>query len=994
MTVARALLEGWFVHHGALRALLANPGAEFNNAVWRIVAERHNVAVLSTAAQAHWSNGVVERHNQTLKTMMTTMALDHIHVDAQEPLDLACHAKNSMGQHNGARPYQLMCGSTPRVPTALIDSLPALSVRRVPGDGALHAHLDLLHAARSAHTQAEVASSLRRALARNAANVPVNTFMVCEAVYFWTDGVGVGRGGWQGPAHVTDVAVAKDEVCLQYGHLWVNRASSQVRPVGAGAGSTPATPPVHDGAPSSDVPLPSEGVPDAEDAAADAPVEEVAAEDAGSESDASSSSSLADRTASMMTGVQSALDRLAAESVSAGRARSPSAPVWAGRTRGGSRPVHCSSADDPAPGGGAAVTIEPLVISPKNAEEDFALKRFGFQQRAINRRAPTAEVNAVRQRNVEDALMAVFSGPDTLAAALRRTGVATHQAFVTRREMRRRAEVPIAEAGAAFDAAIMDELAAWADLAVYTEVPYDDQVVLSTRWVLTVKEPDAPTSPPRRKARLVVRGFEDPERDNVDSTSPTVSRATFRVALSAMVTHGFIPRTVDVRTAFLQGMPLDRPTPVYIQPPPQARVPSGMVWRLCKCAYGPTDAPRRWYDSVLRLIVALELRHSSLDHGLFTSQAQGHLVLVVAVHVDDFRFGGTAPAVEHFEAALRRAFVTGPTKSGDFTFTGVRVRTAVDDDTGDLTVRADQEQYVDSIDCIDIRPARKSTPDARLLPAELTAYRRATGALLWATGQTMPYLACAATTLARRVGSAVVRELTIANRVVASPKAARPLPLVFPAMWGHQRVRLFVDASSVKTGIPTAHTGFAVFSTSAAVPPGPMFPDAALTLLLYTSHRKRRVTHSSFAAEVYALLEGVRAVLELAVIHAHIHAGDEYRLPPIEAYTDNLSLYNTLEADGVVQPKEVGAAVQELRELYHGGTLATVTWLRARGQLADALKKAGRDTPLQHTIRTGMFGVRLAAADFLTKSSAAASVSSTGQVSIVPAAEKGGHGRM
>jgi len=69
-----------------------------------------------------------------------------------------------------------------------------------------------------------------------------------------------------------------------------------------------------------------------------------------------------------------------------------------------------------------------------------------------------------------------------------------------------------------------------------------------------------------------------------------------------------------------------------------------------------------------------------------------------------------------------------------------------------------------------------------------------------------------------------------------------------------------------------------------------MSPDAALTLLLYTSHRQRRVTHSSFAAEVYALLKGVRAVLELAVIHAHIHAGDEYCRPPIDAYTDNLSL--------------------------------------------------------------------------------------------------------
>jgi len=984
-TVARALLSGWIVHHGAPRAILADPGAEFNNALWRVLVERHNIVPLSTAAQAHWSNGIVERHNLTLKTMVTTMVLDHPNIDAQEVLELACHAKNSMGQHNGATSYQLMCGSTPRVATALTDSLPALSGRLVPGDDALRGHLDLLHATRSAHTRAEADSSLRRALARNATNVPVNDYQVGDVVYFWTDGVGVGRGGWQEPAHVRDVAVAKDEVRLQHGHLWVTRATSQVRPVGSTPASAPAQAPAR-GLPRSParLPLPSAASPSAASGA----------DDSGSESDSSLSSSLAARTTTMMAGVQSALDRIAAEPDAV---RSPSprpAPVWSGRTRGSARPVHFASGADATPVVAACGATEPLVTSPKHAAEEFAVKRFGFQLGAIKRRFLATPGLDARRRKVEDALMATFYGPDTLAAALRRTGVATHAAFVTRREMRRRSEVPIAEAGAAFDAAIMDELAAWDDLAVHTEVPFDGQVVLSTRWVLTVKEPDAPTSPPRRKARLVVRGFEDPERGNVDSTSPTASRATFRVALSAMATHGFIPRTVDVRTAFLQGMPLDRPTPVVIQPPPQARVPTGMVWRLRKCAYGLTDAPRRWYDSVFQLMVGLTLQRSSLDHGLFTQHALGVLELVVAVHVDDFLFGGKDSAVAQFEAALRRAFGTGPTKSGDFTFTGVRVRTSADEDTGALTVRADQEQYVDSIDCIDIRPERKSTPAAPLASDELTAYRRATGALLWVTGQTMPYLACAGTTLARRFGDAVVRDLTIANRVVAAAKAARPLPLVFPGIGGRQRLRLFVDASSVKAGIPTAHTGFAVFATSESVPAVTMSPDAVLTLLLYTSHRQRRVTHSSFAAEVYALLEGVRAVLELAAIHAHIHSGDEYNLPPVDAYTDNLSLYNTLDADGVVQPKEVGAAVQELREFYHGGTIATVTWLRARKQLADALTKAGRDTPLQQTIKTGMFGVRLAASDYLTKSSPAAPPANAGPVRIVPSADPGGDGRM
>ena len=66
-TVARALLGGWILHHGAPCGLLADPGAKFNDALWRIVAERHNIVILSTAAQALWSKGIVERHNLTLK---------------------------------------------------------------------------------------------------------------------------------------------------------------------------------------------------------------------------------------------------------------------------------------------------------------------------------------------------------------------------------------------------------------------------------------------------------------------------------------------------------------------------------------------------------------------------------------------------------------------------------------------------------------------------------------------------------------------------------------------------------------------------------------------------------------------------------------------------------------------------------------------------------------------------------------------------------------
>ncbi|KAK1859174.1 hypothetical protein I4F81_001771 [Pyropia yezoensis] len=148
--------------------------------------------------------------------------------------------------------------------------------------------------------------------------------------------------------------------------------------------------------------------------------------------------------------------------------------------------------------------------------------------------------------------------------------------------------------------------------------------------------------------------------------------------------------------------------------------------------------------------------------------------------------------------------------------------------------------------------------------------------------------------------------MTGANRVVIRAKAVRPLPLRCSPLRGPERLRLFVDASSVKLGEPTDHTGFAIFRTAATAAAGSLRPDTPLSLL----------------------------------------QGDEYTQAPVDVYTDNLFLFNTLDVDGVVQPKEAGAAMQEQREMCHEGAMSTITWLRARGQLADALTKAGRNTPL------------------------------------------------
>ena len=64
------------------------------------------------------------------------------------------------------------------------------------------------------------------------------------------------------------------------------------------------------------------------------------------------------------------------------------------------------------------------------------------------------------------------------------------------------------------------ELENWSKNKVYDEIPNKGQKYITTRWVCTAKETKEGII---SKARLVARGFEDLEGNNVPKDSPTCS---------------------------------------------------------------------------------------------------------------------------------------------------------------------------------------------------------------------------------------------------------------------------------------------------------------------------------------------------------------------------------------------------------------------------------------------------------------------------------------
>ena len=137
------------------------------------------------------------------------------------------------------------------------------------------------------------------------------------------------------------------------------------------------------------------------------------------------------------------------------------------------------------------------------------------------------------------------------------------------------------------------ELKSWKNFEVFDIVEDVRQPRITTRGVYTTKQSG------QKEARIVARGFEDPEYNNLVKHSPTCSKEGFRAAVTIVAWHeSWRCSAVDVKTAFLQGFPLKRE--VNLEPPKPHKI---QTCGSCENAY--TD----W--SMLREYGTTELLHKS-----------------------------------------------------------------------------------------------------------------------------------------------------------------------------------------------------------------------------------------------------------------------------------------------------------------------------------------------------------------------------------------------
>lgn len=176
-------------------------------------------------------------------------------------------------------------------------------------------------------------------------------------------------------------------------------------------------------------------------------------------------------------------------------------------------------------------------------------------------------------------------------------------------------------------------------------------------------------------------------------------------------------------------------------------------------------------------------------------------------------------------------------------------------------------------------------------------------------------MACHFPLLAARLYQAVVHDLVVVNRVIKATQAASGLPLLFQPMSTPHRLVLFTNAYIVTVTSATAGTGYTLFFAGDVPSRGSLAAGSPLVILAWGSRKQLRVTHSTFGAETYALLDGIRAAVEVSCVPAHLTNGVDMALCFIDAVTDFLSLLNTMSTTGLVKPTEFNAGMAALREM-------------------------------------------------------------------------------
>ena len=573
-TIVNGLMTKWCWVYGTPQCFLTDNGGEFSNKTMEDLCLGFNIRLRNTAAESLFSNGICERHNATLTETYLKMR-ESSSLPPEMALQCSVFAKNCLVSKGGFSPFQLIFGTNPIV----LDE--NRETNAVCEDSYMKELVQAVHLARRAFTAAECTERVNRALRTNTRGNRLE-FVIGDRVLFKRNS----SDHLRGPGTVIGIEGAVYRVEIN-SHIFRVHNTHLRRPGALELGYPSLT---------SDRPAVADSL-ESEEVSSTDPIRQ--------EPDHSSE-----------------YPSLTSESpVAAGFPKSnevsSTKPIR-------EEPDHCVD-ETPAKCVPEVPADEERKKIAKNDLVSFTLNErndgwddTNFTGRILGRAGKANGMNKMCYN-------LIYEQPEEINGQT--ACVDFDRDVKSWRVVSESSDEDICLVAADYSEAKKRQLVEFKFFNVFEEVPDDGQKAVSARWVLTEKRDGT------KKARLVARGFQDPELSSLVKDSPTCSRESLRVLLAINSSQSdWKCGALDVKSAFLQGLPLRRT--VFLRPPKD--VSEKNLWKLNKCVYGLADASREWYNCVVDTMKKLQCVTSEFDPCIFVARANGTLIGFIAIHVDDF----------------------------------------------------------------------------------------------------------------------------------------------------------------------------------------------------------------------------------------------------------------------------------------------------------------------------------------------------------------------
>lgn len=326
-----------------------------------------------------------------------------------------------------------------------------------------------------------------------------------------------------------------------------------------------------------------------------------------------------------------------------------------------------------------------------------------------------------------------------------------------------------------------------------------------------------------------------------------------RLLLFLAVMLGFRIGATDVKGAYMKSGPTTRD--LYVRPPKEliSLFPEliNIIWKLLRLPYGVCEAGRQWAKRIeewLLSICGFE-RVQGASQLYILRNEDGTIIMLLAKVTDDMLMAGSPTTMNEFiskleqEFTLSKAIVNGPV-----IYNGCRI---TQDDDG--TIQLSTEEYLTAISPINVNRGRRKEWNATATKREISEYRRLAGSLCWLGKAVLPQAALAGSILQQKIDSLKVSNLINANTVLKEVKDMKPtLRFNHNSTSEKCRILTFSDASfNISSKQVYGQTGIITGIAANGEHDIPNFYP-----IDWISAKQRRVTHSSYGAEILACEEG------------------------------------------------------------------------------------------------------------------------------------------